>query len=258
MSIEKREIIFERGEILNVRMLEELQESAKDYLRIKYFSYCDGIIAGFNFFYNHDQNLALTPGILKYNEELYLSRSSIIVQDNERFNRERREGDLFIYLLPQESKIESNIEIKELKLEITEKPLANKLYMGSFVDRVHYRPEVEYEKLENLNNKVYINILDRVYATKDGEAMTPWIGKKLFEHFIEKTTLSPIETYFFNSGVENKPILKKIILKYLDNIDAHNFSSSEILSEIIKKINKSASIEKKEERIVKEQKELTF
>lgn len=242
MSIENRKIIFEKGKILNVDMLKELQESAKDYFKIRYYSYCDGIIEGFNFRYNDSGDLTLTPGILKHDGELYISRDEIVIKSKDMFKAERKETNLFFSLLPQILKNESNIEIKELKIEITGEPLEDGVFIGSFVDRVNNPPKIEYKKLQNLNDKVYINTLDRVYATVDGEAVTPWMGKLLLEEFIKKITLSPIEIYFFNRGIENKPIPKKILSKYLGDIDIKKFSSEEILSKIVQKIENSVCL----------------
>ncbi|WP_432205508.1 hypothetical protein ACQ9ZF_11020 (plasmid) [Cetobacterium somerae] len=257
MSIENRKIIFERGKILNVDMLKELQESAKDYLRISYYSYSDGIIEGFNFKYDKSDNLKLTPGILKYNEEFYILRNEITIKTKEDFKKERREGSLFITLMPEVSKIENSIEIKGFKVEISEELIKESIFLGSFVDRVNYPPKVDYEKIESLNDKTYINILDRVYGTMDGEAMTPWIGKLLLERFMKKTTLSPGETYFFNRGIENKPIPKKFISEYLGNTDIEKFLCGEILSKILDKIGNRNYVEKvveirKEEKRKKE------
>ncbi|MGL5963244.1 MAG: hypothetical protein ACRCZR_00855 [Cetobacterium sp.] len=242
MSIENRKIVFEKGKILNVDMLKELQESTKEYFKIKYYSYCDGIIEGFNFRYNNSENLTLTPGVLKYDGELYISRNEIVIKSKEEFKLERKERNLFFSLLPQILKTESNIEIKELLIEITEEPLENGVFIGSFVDRVNNPPKTEYEKLQHLNDKVYINTLNRVYANADGEAVTPWIGKLLLEEFIKKTTLSPIEMYLFNRGIENKPILNFFISQYLGDVNIEKFNSEEILSKIIQKIENSVCL----------------
>ncbi|MHA4987669.1 hypothetical protein [Cetobacterium somerae] len=257
MSVYSKKVIFERGKILNIDMLKELQESSKDFFRIKYHSYSNGIIEGFDFKYDRNGNLKLNPGILKYKEDFYILRDEITIKTIEEFKEERKEKILFITLMPQVLIIENNIEIKSLKLEISEKLIEESLFLGSFVDRVNHPPKLDYENIESLNDKIYLNVLDRVYGTIDGEGMTPLIGKLLLEKFLKKETLSIIEMYFFNKGVNNKPIPKKFISEYLGDISIEKNLFEEFLYKILAKTNNEYFVKKipeikKEEKRKKE------
>ena len=73
----KRDYIeFKKGSILSSQMLTTLHEEQKNIWDIQYHNVCDGIINGLEFFIS-DNTLFISPGIVKFDGEIYSMRDSI-------------------------------------------------------------------------------------------------------------------------------------------------------------------------------------
>lgn len=70
---------FEKKRLLRIEMLELLKDYPRDYLKICYQGYCDGVLSGCRLSWDNGQ-ITIAPGILYHGEHLYFMRQPCTVE----------------------------------------------------------------------------------------------------------------------------------------------------------------------------------
>ena len=212
---------FNRGNVLNQYMLEELQEFANRDLKIFYYGYSDGILQGLDFILKDKTLLCLTPGIVKFQGKYYhLDREMEVLDTNNVKNK-----NFYIYLVKAETREENNITIDSLEIKISDEQIeSNAVFLG-YCTRKDLSVKINYKSLKDLvlPQIDILNIVERRYAGKSGPTISPIILNLFAQKMKNSKLKSALENYIFFKGI-NKEIVEIDLLKEYLNYNGDSFT----------------------------------
>ena len=95
---------FPHKAILTRELLQEIYKYPREFFRLLYKDYSDGIICGLNYFIDEDKNLILSSGIILSNNEFYFLEEDLNISELAEKNNLVSGRDYFIYLQEESQK----------------------------------------------------------------------------------------------------------------------------------------------------------
>ncbi|MGL5982892.1 MAG: hypothetical protein ACRCZR_06155, partial [Cetobacterium sp.] len=203
----------------------------------------DGIIKGLEFCYNDQNELYLTPGYLKSDGEYYFLDKIIKIiskKDFEDFDLKNESKLFHIILKKQNEEVSLNIKVKSFNIEISESIDKNDVFLGSFISRKNLFPVIEYKKLEDFSNSMYVDIRNRKYASKTKETISPKIIKAISSDLISIKEKDTLENYITIKGLDEEVVSLDLLGKYIgENIEKEDFKT--IIEKLCNKVKISTN-----------------
>jgi hypothetical protein len=232
MLINKK-LLFKSGTILTGSMLEHLYEHPLSLTKVFWGDLTDGIIKGFDLYYNSSNKLSVKKGIIKYNKDFY-----IMDEDKEEILdlNVLKEGVgyiiAFIKLKPQkDSGVESNkMELKIIK----EKDGTSDFFeIGRFIHRKSISIKTNYEKTSQFKDPNYIDITRVKYSNIGGSFISPLIFKVFAQEVLQQKHCNDNFLQFtFLAKAINGDFISTDLIKAAFQLNDNEMHSEKILQKL--------------------------
>ncbi len=248
MREENKFPIFRKGNILKKEDLDLLRDNPIEILKLSYMNKNDGIITGFEFETNLDENVVIIgEGILKYNNNIYWM--------NEKFKFDiPKEEDRYIIKIKIDNEINKKYYINNLELKV-EKGIElekNEIEIGRFINRIGAELRNDYKNFEDLRRDYnLLEIINTKYSARNKRGtLHPKMLKLFADDGMKKDNLDAIDINFISNCLSGFVERENIIfyIKYKLDLLEDDFENEEIyykLLEILSTLGEEKKIRQK-------------
>lgn len=240
---------FKQGNILKQKMLENLRDYPRDFLRFYFNDYSNGIINGVRLLIDK-QEIKITEGLIKFNGRIYSLKQAVNLEyssTNEEniikinFSNSKEQADFKIY----ESKvsIDSNLNLGE-----------NELELGRFKLRQGAQLRAEYDKFQDFKTEYNtINLIQVKYSARGQATLHPLLINKFAQNLLQRSN-EMLDNLFAMESINSRAVSRSLIINYLakrldiaiknyDNLELYSFLE-EVINNLSrrKKFNKEQSV----------------
>lgn len=209
--LSKKEFRFERRSILTAAQLRGIEKFPREFLRLMFSEYGDGIIAGFDFV-EREGKIFATEGLIKIGAEFYFADET----DLSELIRKANDGVDYRLILgePQRGNAIEGVITEKISLEAAKLSKDNvKLEFGRFRGGMSHLPSIEAKDLfDAFTQKICFNLLHVAYSTRGGTTFHPYIFRAILSKLSRKENPSPADTslmiHLANFGIASLPALK--------------------------------------------------
>lgn len=228
----RKELRFNRGSVLSASQLRAIEKFPREFLRLYFSEFGDGILSGMNYILRDDE-IFLTPGILKFNDEIYFADEENLSALAKKFLN----GENFQFVLSDEcAENAENVIAHKIFIEVkkVEKD-SSAMEFGNFSSQKSFSlPEIDAENLrEEFTRNSRIKILNVPYSVRGGSTFHPYIFRAVLNKLEQKKNPSPadiaLKIHLANFEVASIPALKIYVesndCKWLDGSRRDIFKS---------------------------------
>ena len=188
--LSRRELRFERRSILTARQLRAIEKFPREFLRLMYSDYGDGIISGMDFI-ERDDEIFLTEGLVKLGDEIFFAAEVNLSE----LMTGKAVGKRYRFVLgePQRSAYE-NVITEKISLEVRELDEVGGLEFGRFKAGLIHLPAVDAEDLfEEFTRASRLNLLHVPLAVRGGVTFHPIIFRAILWRLEHKKNPAPVD-----------------------------------------------------------------
>ena len=217
------EIVFESGNVLSAKMLEETYRYPRDFLKVFHNKFCNGIVAGLDF-ETRDNDVYLTSGIVKMNGRFFILSEDVNLDEWFKSQNLESQADYCLFLNYEDVLEGLNFGISSqsrLTLQIKNRQSSNSLLLGKYRCRSDVGillPSLNSSRdpFEEFVQPSFLQLLDAEYAhPRGGLTYHPLIFRAIQNYLEQKFPLSPYDftllTEIQNHGIVAKSTLKSYI-----------------------------------------------
>lgn len=232
---------FNKGRILKQNMLEALRDFPYEVLKVMYSSYGDGIISGFDVdVLDGHGNFRVSPGILKINQEIYISpcwREENLNSDNDNIKEH------YVYLKKYADAYSDGDEIKIKPVLVGTESSDEGLELFRCT-KYAYSVMFKYKNIDELfKEQTVMNRINQVfckYAVIGGSTLHPYYFKLFADKVLKSSNPSPPDTAFAYqclNGISNIDVVNRYF-----NIESplSNVEILKLMENVIKKLDNSS------------------
>ena len=255
----QKTVSFVHGAVLTKDMLGELYQYPRDFVKLKYDSYSDGILEGIDFVV-HEGNVCITRGLIKFQGEYYflLQPVNLTVYLQGKSLQDKQYN---LYLQRSEKKYADHITEKSLEIYISEDTETDMFLLFRFWGTDMRLPTVRSQedmvkstkksRFWEFDNPLYVDFRDTVYAMPEKGTFHPFLFRAVRKYLKEKENKSTIEWGLLLQLQNNSILAVETMRTYLDYIGQVNEvkSRNELFCEFIQAIEKKHSFPDKKEDI---------
>lgn len=188
--LSRKELRFERRSILTATQLRAIEKFPREFLRLNFLEFGDGIISGLDFIERNDE-IFLTEGLVKLDGNFYFAQevnlSALLATTTS--------GKQYKLILgsPQRS-AEENVITEKIPLEIRELKEIGGLELGRFKAGLVRLPEIDAENLfEEFTKLSRLNLLNVPFSTRGGTTFHPLIFRAILSRLERKKNPAPAD-----------------------------------------------------------------
>jgi len=211
-------IEFKKGAVLSSDMLNTLYKQQRDIWNIKYSDFKDGIIDGLEFF-EKDNNIFISSGIVKYQGEIFLTDKPINITAIIEKSKYINEGDILVITLDKgDISSHNNVTTYSLNISIKKDFTDEDFILGEILYRENILPKVDFKSFSNLirEQENYINISKRRYSVKGGITCDPVITYLFARELIQRKNLSHYDQIILALGMNKMLINPYLLVEYFN------------------------------------------
>ncbi|MBD3879425.1 MAG: hypothetical protein SR1Q5_07055 [Quinella sp. 1Q5] len=189
--LSRKELRFERRSILTATQLRAIEKFPREFLRLMYSDYGDGIISGMDFI-ERDDEIFLTEGLLKLGDKIFIAEEinlSELMTGTAGGKRYK-----FVLGAPQRTVYE-NVITEKISLSVRELGKDGGLEFGQFRAGLVQLPSVNAEDLfEEFTRASRLNLLHVPFAVRGGVTFHPIIFRAILRRLEHKKNRAPIDS----------------------------------------------------------------
>jgi len=186
----RKELRFERRSILTAAQLRAIEKFPREFLRLMFLDFGDGIISGLDFI-ERDDEIFLTEGLVKLNNNFFFAQTTNL----SKLMAGLTEGKRYKIVLgtPQRTAAE-NVITEKISLEVRELKESGGLEFGRFRAGLVRLPEFNAEDLfAEFTKASRLNLLNVPYSTRGGATFHPLIFKAILSRLQRKENPAPAD-----------------------------------------------------------------
>ena len=228
---------FQRGNILKQEMLENLRDYPRDFLKLYFNDYSNGIISGAQLVVDKQQ-IYITKGLIKFNQRIYFLKEVISLEYNS------TNQTIIIKIKFSDFKKQNDFKLYQSNLFLDNQPRLkeNELELGRFKLREGAQLRAEYEKFKDFKIEYNtINLIQVKYSAQGKYTLHPLIIKKFAQILLNRSN-KVLDNFFAMQCLNSKVVSRKLIVSYLlkrlditkkeyNNLELYNFLA-EILADL--------------------------
>ena len=188
--LSRKELRFERRSILTATQLREIEKFPREFLRLMFLDFGDGIISGLDFI-ERDGEIFLTEGLVKLGKNFFFAQEINLSG----LMAGLTEGKLYKIVLgtPQRTAAE-NVITEKISLEVRELKESGGLEFGRFKAGLTHLPELDAEDLfAEFTKASRLNLLNVPYSTRGGATFHPLIFRAILSRLQRKEKPAPAD-----------------------------------------------------------------
>jgi hypothetical protein len=220
-------LTFEKGSILTSEMLISMDSFPKEFSRLLYTNYSDGIISGLNFYY-YENNLYLNEGILKYENKLFLMTLPENLS-NKMSNLEEGKK-YFICATKIDNDEKQNITNRFLEIHFLE--TKQDFCFASLIFRKNLPIKLDYTTIKDFSDNNYLKISYFNYSCLNESSFPPAIFSIFAKELSEKENIPEICFDFISRAFNNETISIHYIKYFIYQILNKKIEKEEILKHL--------------------------
>ena len=203
---------FQIKHLLQVEMLEQLRDYPKNYLKLIFSGYGNGIVRGCGISWNNNK-LTIEPGIIYYNHNLYMMNERYLLEcwpENEK-------RYLKIEFMEEIQEPNQTVGMGRIKLSRDKADPSCELELCRFILQEGARLRNRYENFEDYSTEYdTINLIHVPYAAKGESSLQPGILKQFAKEALQKERNNPYDISFsMNILALDGSISRSCIKEYL-------------------------------------------
>lgn len=186
----KKELRFERRSILTAAQLRTIEKFPREFFRLMFAEYDDGIICGLDFT-ERDEKIFLTEGLLKIGDAFYFAEEINLSA----MMRDLSDGVDYKFVLGEPQRTASeNVITEKISLTIAKLDEQSALEFGRFRHTKIKLPDGDAENLfDEFTKGSRLNLLDVSFSTRGGKTFHPYIFRALLKKLEQKNSPSPAD-----------------------------------------------------------------
>lgn len=239
--LSRNELRFERRSILTAAQLRAIEKFPREFLRLKFINYGDGIISGLDYI-ERDDEIILTEGLIKLGENFFCAEEMNL----SKLMAGTSDGKFYKFVLgePRRS-AEENVITEKILLEVRELDDKGGLEFGRFKSGLTCLPTIDAKDLFKEFTKVSrLNLLNVPYSTRGGATFHPLIFKAILTRLERKDNPAPADFALMiqlaDFGIVSLNALKIFVVS--KGIAWKDNSREEILKSVIAAVDKEWEI----------------
>ena len=227
---------FPHKAILTSELLQEIYKYPREFFRLLYKDYCDGIICGLNYFIDEDKNLILSSGIILSDGKFYFLEEDLNISELAEKNNLISGHDYFIFLQKESQKKSPCMTENKFTVNFSEEEKNFTLGKFRFKSKDDFTlPTLSdgEDPFENFFRASRLNLADVPFTDKETSTFHPQIFDAIKKFLLSKENKTPFDysilTYLQNNGVISLQTVKFYIE---EETGENNFESRQELLEI--------------------------
>ena len=237
----RKELRFERRSILTARQLRAIEKFPREFLRLMYSDFGDGIISGLDFIKRGDE-IFLTEGLVKLGENFFFAAE----ENLSRLMAGLKEGKRYkIVLGTPQREAEENVITEKISLEVRELADVGGLEFGRFKAGLVHLPEVDAENLfEEFTKGSRLNLLNVAYSTRGGATFHPLIFRAILARLQRKENPAPVDQSLMIQLADGGTVSLAALKIFVDckEVAWRDGSREEILQSVLAAVDKEWEI----------------
>lgn len=237
----RKELRFERRSILTAAQLRAIEKFPREFLRLKFIDYGDGIISGLDYI-EQDGEIILTEGLIKLGENFFCAEEINL----SKLMAGTSDGKFYKFVLgePQRS-AEENVITEKISLEVREQSDTGGFELGRFKAGFTRLPKIDAKNLfGEITSLSRLNLLNVSYSTRGGATFHPLIFKAILSRLERKKKPAPADLALMiqiaDFGIVSLNALKIFVVS--KGIAWKENSREEILKSVIAAVDKEWEI----------------
>lgn len=187
--LSRKELRFERRSILTATQLRAIEKFPREFLRLMFSDYGDGIISGMDFI-ERDDEIFLTEGLLKLGDNFFIAAevnlSKLMPKVSKRYK--------FVLDEPQRTAYE-NVITEKISLNVCELEEDGGLEFGRFKAGLVHLPTIDAQDLfEEFTRASRLNLLNVPFAVRGGVTFHPIIFRAILLRLEHKKNPAPVDS----------------------------------------------------------------
>ena len=206
---------FPHKAILTSDLLQEIYKYPREFFRLIYKDYDDGIICGLNYFIDEDKNLILSSGTILLDREFYFLEEDLNISELAEKNNLTDGTDYFVTLLKETQKKSPCMTENNLILNFSRED--EKVTLGKF--RFKSKDDFNLPNLsnnenpfENIFRSSTLNLVDVPFADKGGATFRPQLFDVIKNFLLSKENKTPLD-YSILTCLQNNAVLSLQTIK---------------------------------------------
>lgn len=222
-----KNLTFEHGEILTRAMLQEIYKYPREFLRLKYSGYSDGIICGVDFF-SEGGEIFLSAGIMKIGGEFYFLAENVNLSDLAEKNNLEVDREYCICLKKSSQKNEPCLTENNFEIIFSKENLTPTL--GNFIftarDNFNFPALAEGENpFERIFRRSVFNLFDVKFAASGGATFHPMLLRVVKNFLCVKENKTPLD-YAILTQLQNAETISLQTIKFYIAQEGKNLNFS--------------------------------
>ena len=222
-----RNLNFPHKAILTSELLKEIYKYPREFLRLFYKDYADGIICGLNYFIDDEKNLILSSGVILANEEFYFLEKNLNISELAEKNNLSDGKDYFIFPQKESRKKSPCLTENELTLTFSEKKENFTLGQFRFKSSNNFNlPKLSEgeDVFEDIFRPSRMNLFDVPFSDKDEATFHPQLFALTKNFLLSKESKTPFDYSILTQLQNNDTISLQTVKAYIyEEIDEDNF-----------------------------------
>ena len=188
--LSRKELRFERRSILTARQLRAIEKFPREFLRLMYSDYGDGIISGMDFI--ERDGIYLTEGLVKLGDNFFIAAEVNLSE----LMTGTAGGKRYKFVLGEPQRTaEENVITEKISLEVRELDEVGGLEFGRFKAGLIHLPAIDAEDLfEEFTRASRLNLLHVPFAVRGGVTFHPIIFRAILRRLEHKKNPAPIDS----------------------------------------------------------------
>lgn len=207
---------FPHKAILTKELLQEIYKYPREFFRLMYNDYADGIICGLNYFIDGEKNLTLSAGMILFGGEIYFLEENVNISDLAEKNNLTDGRDYYIFSHKESQKKSPCLTENKLILNFSEEEQNFSLGKFRFKSKNDFTlPTLSDgdDPFENIFRSSTFDLLNVPFADKGEATFHPQLFD-LIKNFLEsKENKTPLD-YSILTHLQNQEIISLQTLKY--------------------------------------------
>lgn len=228
-----RNLKFPHKAILTSELLQEIYKYPREFFRLLYKNYADGIIGGLNYFIDENKNLILSSGIILSDGEFYFLEKNLNMSELAEKNNLVNGRDYFIFLQKETQKKSPCMTENILTLNFSEEE--KNFTLGKFrfksANDFNLPTLSKGEKIfENIFRPSTLNLIDVPFADKDEATFHPQLFALTKNFLLSKKNKTPFDYSILTHLQNNEKISLQTVKAYIhEETGENNFENRQEL-----------------------------
>ncbi|MBR6012757.1 MAG: hypothetical protein IK062_03115 [Selenomonadaceae bacterium] len=210
---------FPHKAILTSELLQEIHKYPREFFRLLYKNYCDGIICGLNYFIDEEKNLILSAGIVLLDGAFYFLEDNLNISELAEKNNLVGGNDYFISLQKESQKKSPCMTENKFIVNFSEEEQNFTLGKFRFKSKDDFNLPIlsddEDNPFENLFRDSRLNLVEVQFSDKEFATFHPLIFEVVKNFLLSKKNKTPFDYSILTCLQNNEVISLQTVKSYI-------------------------------------------